>query len=51
MWGLFSKDPAKDFAFETGEQVGQVPVPKYLPIYAWKRFQFLNFGESFSWAS
>ncbi len=24
MWGLFSKDPAKDFAFETGDQIGQV---------------------------
>jgi hypothetical protein len=26
MWGLFSKDPAKDFAFEIGEQIGQVTI-------------------------
>jgi hypothetical protein len=29
MWGLFSKDPAKDFAFEIGEQIGQVTVKNY----------------------
>ena len=29
MWGLFSKDPAKDFAYEAGEQIGQVDTVLY----------------------
>ena len=24
MWGLFSKDPAKDFPYENGERLGQI---------------------------
>ena len=24
MWGLFSKDPSKDFPYESGEQLGQI---------------------------
>ncbi len=33
MWGLFSKDPAKDFAFEIGEQIGQVTVKITLSVF------------------
>ena len=24
MWGLFSKDPSKDFPYESGERLGQI---------------------------
>ena len=29
MWGLFSKDPSKEFPYEIQEQVGQVKLQFY----------------------
>jgi hypothetical protein len=39
MWGLFSKDPAKDFAFEIGEQIGQVTVKIILTMF--KKYSYI----------